>query len=154
MAYRLWEIALGAVVMAAAVVFVVFALSATGTRLSESQGYALTATFRSAEGVRPGTDVRLAGVKIGTVSSLSLDPQSFRAQLSVTINNGIDLPRDSTIQIASEGILGGTFVEILPGGDMDNLAAGDQFQDTQSAVSLVTLLLRAFTGSDASAVAE
>ncbi|WP_319800468.1 MlaD family protein [Pararhodobacter zhoushanensis] len=95
MAYRLWEIALGAVVMAAAVVFVVFALSATGTRLSESQGYALTATFRSAEGVRPGTDVRLAGVKIGTVSSLSLDPQSFRAQVSVTINNGIDLPRDS-----------------------------------------------------------
>ncbi|WP_417628592.1 outer membrane lipid asymmetry maintenance protein MlaD [Pararhodobacter aggregans] len=148
MAYRAWEVALGAVVMAAAVVFVVFALRATGTVLSDAQGYDLHASFRSAEGVRPGTEVRLAGVKIGTVTDLSLNPQDFRAQLTIAVNRGIELPSDSTIQVASEGILGGTFVEILPGGELENLQPGDTFQDTQSAVSLITLLLRAFTGSD------
>jgi len=153
MTYRVWEVALGAAVMAVAVVFVVFALRTTGTALTETQGYALNATFRSAEGVRPGTEVRLAGVRIGSVTQLSLDPQSFRAQVTVSVSRDLELPADSTIQVASEGLLGGTFIEILPGGDLDNLQPGDTFRDTQSAVSLVTLLLRAFTGSDAGAAA-
>jgi len=147
-AYRSWEVLLGALVLIAAAVFVVFALRTTGTALTQSQGYPLHATFRSAEGVRPGTEVRLAGVKIGTVTALTLDPQSFRAQIAVSIDPAIELPADSTIQVASEGLLGGTFVEILPGGDIDNLQPGDTFEDTQSAVSLIQLLLRAFTGSD------
>jgi len=147
MGYRTWEVLLGAAVMVAAAVFVVFALRTTGTSLTQTTGYPLHATFRSAEGVRTGTEVRLAGVKIGTVSTLALDPQTFRAQVTISIDPAIELPLDSTIQVASEGLLGGTFVEILPGGDFDNLAAGDSFQDTQSAVSLVTLLLRFVTGS-------
>ena len=150
MAYRAWEVALGAVVMLVAAGFVVFALRATGAVLGTAEGYDLHASFRSAEGVRPGTEVRLAGVKIGTVTALALNPQSFRAELTLGVDRGIDLSLDSTIQVAQEGILGGTFVEILPGGDPDNLQPGDSFQDTQSAVSLITLLLRAFTGSDAS----
>jgi len=147
MGYRTWEVLLGAAVMVAAAVFVVFALRTTGTSLTQTTGYPLHATFRSAEGVRTGTEVRLAGVKIGTVSTLALDPQTFRAQVTISIDPTIELPLDSSIQVASEGLLGGTFVEILPGGDFDNLAAGDSFQDTQSAVSLVTLLLRFVTGS-------
>lgn len=154
MAYRPWEILLGAAVLSVAALFVVFALRTTGTALTQAQGYPLYATFRSAEGVRPGTEVRLAGVKIGTVTGLSLDPQSFRAQLAIAVTPGLELPGDSTIQVASEGLLGGTFIEVLPGGDLENLRPGDTFQDTQSAVSLITLLLRAFTGSDASEAPE
>ncbi|GAB4260830.1 MAG: outer membrane lipid asymmetry maintenance protein MlaD [Pararhodobacter sp.] len=152
MAYRSWEVALGAVVMLAAVLFVVFAVQVTGTALTGGQGYPLHATFRSAEGVRPGTEVRLAGVTVGTVTALDLDPQTFRARVTVSVRQGIDLPADSTIQVASEGLLGGTFVEILPGGALENLQPGDAFQDTQSAVSLIQLLLRAFTGSEEEAV--
>lgn len=148
MAYRIWEVLLGAVVLCAAVVFVVFAMRSTGTALGQSDRYTLHATFRSAEGVRPGTEVRLAGVAIGAVTDLRLDPQSFRALLSVGIDRAYDLPEDSSIQVASEGLLGGTFIEILPGGAIDNLQEGDTFEDTQSAVSLITLLLRAFTGSE------
>ncbi|PVH28633.1 outer membrane lipid asymmetry maintenance protein MlaD [Pararhodobacter oceanensis] len=147
MGYRTWEVVLGAAVMVVAVAFVAFALRSTGTTWTQGGTYPLHATFRSAEGVRMGTDVRLAGVKIGSVGGLSLDPQSFRAQVTVNIDPAIELPRDSSIQVASEGLLGGTFIEILPGGDFDNLAAGESFQDTQSAVSLVTLLLRFVTGS-------
>lgn len=148
MIYRTWEVILGAVVLLAAVLFVVFAARTTGTALSQSDRYELHATFRSAEGVRPGTEVRLAGVAIGSVRALSLDPLSFRAQLTVGIDNAIELPLDSSIQVASEGLLGGTFIEILPGGDIENLQPGETFEDTQSAVSLITLLLRVFTGSD------
>lgn len=151
MSYRPWEVALGAAVMLAGAAFVAFALSSTGTSLGQPEGYPLHATFRSAEGVRPGTEVRLAGVRIGTVSDLTLDPASFRARLTVSIDPALQLPVDSTIQVASEGLLGGTFIEILPGGEMDNLAPGDSFQDTQSAVSLITLLLRAFTGEEGAA---
>ena len=147
MGYRTWEVLLGAVVVIAATVFVVFALRTTGTTLSQSASYPLHATFRSAEGVRTGTEVRLAGVKIGTVTALNLNPQDFRAEMTLAVNQAVLLPLDSSIQVASEGLLGGVFIEILPGGDFDNLAAGDTFQDTQSAVSLIALMLRAFTGS-------
>lgn len=148
MAYRAWEIALGAVVLAVAVVFVAFAVRTTGTALSGGGGYTLNATFRSAEGVRPGTEVRLAGVKVGSVTGMSLDPQSFRAQIAMTMDDSLELPFDSTIQVATEGLLGGTFLEVLPGGAIDVLQPGDTFEDTQSSVSLIALLLRAFTGGD------
>lgn len=145
MSYRPWEVALGGAVLLAAAGFVAFALNSTGTVLRQAAGYPLQASFRSAEGVRPGTEVRLAGVRIGTVSELRLDPVTFRARMVVTIDQGLQLPTDSTIQVASEGLLGGTFIEVLPGGEDAVLAPGDSFQDTQSAVSLITLLLRAFT---------
>lgn len=145
MSYRPWEMVLGAAVVLAAAGFVAFALQTTGTALTQAAGYPLQASFRSAEGVRPGTEVRMAGVRIGTVSELTLDPTSFRARLTVRIDPALQLPSDSTIQVASEGLLGGTFIEVLPGGDEATLAPGDSFNDTQSAVSLITLLLRAFT---------
>jgi len=148
MTYRPWEVALGAVVMITAIVFVAFALRTTGTALGATGSYTLNATFRSAEGVRPGAELRLAGVKIGNVTGMSLDPQSFRAQIEMSVDSTLELPLDSTIQVATEGLLGGTYLEILPGGDMDVLQPGETFQDTQSSVSLITLLLRAFTGSD------
>lgn len=147
MAYRSWEIALGGAVLAVAIAFAAFAVHSTGTRLSAAPGYELSASFRSAEGVRPGTEVRIGGVRVGTVSAMALDPESFRAQVSVLIDRSLSLPDDSTIQVASEGLLGGTFIEILPGGSPFDLEPGQMFQDTQSAVSLVQLMLRFATGS-------
>jgi len=147
MAYRTWEVALGGLVLAVAVLFAGFAVQSTGTRLSAPSGYELSASFRSAEGVRPGTEVRIGGVRVGTVSRMFLDPETFRAGVTVLIERDLSLPDDSTIQVASEGLLGGTFVEILPGGSPFDLEPGGMFQDTQSAVSLVQLMLRFVTGS-------
>ena len=147
MAYRSWEIALGAEVLVVAGVFAGFAVNSTGTRLAAAPGYELNASFLSAEGVRPGTEVRIGGVRVGSVSRMSLDPQSFRAQVAVRIDEGLSLPDDSTIQVASEGLLGGTYIDILPGGSPDDLEPGQMFQDTQSAISLVQLMLRFVTGT-------
>ena len=141
------EIAVGAAVVAVAIGFLAYASSVADLGGS-STGYELTASFRSIEGVSVGTDVRLAGVKIGTVTDVTLNPQTFRADTDMTIIDGIELPDDSAVVISSEGLLGGNFVEILPGGSPFNFEPGAEIEDTQSSVSLVSLLLKFVTGGD------
>ena len=148
------EVIVGAAVLAAAAGFLFFASQTTGFGKGAASGYDLRASFRSAEGVAVGTDVRLAGVKIGTVTGMALDPATFRAETVLTLINDIQIPADSTAVVASEGLLGGNFVEIMPGGSFDNLAAGDAFFDTQGSVSVVSLLMKFAGGGGDAAPAE
>lgn len=141
------EIFVGGAVLAAAIAFAVYAGQATGFGAS-TQGYPLSASFRSLEGVSVGTDVRLAGVKIGTVTSVTLNPETYRADTVVSVVNGIEIPDDSAIIVASEGLLGGNFVEVIPGGSPFFFEPGAEIDDTQGAVSLVSLLLKFVSGSD------
>ena len=136
---------LGGVVVAAAVAFVVHAGSVANFGQGRG-GYDLAASFRSVEGGRVGADVRLGGVRVGSVSAMDLDPTSLRAELSLRIRAGIALPEDTLAVVATEGLLGGAYIELLPGGAPFDLAPGDRIAQTQSAVSLVTLLLRAVSG--------
>lgn len=147
MSENITEIALGSAVLAVAAGFLFYALGATGGMGSQA-GYPLTASFRSAEGIGVGTDVRMAGVKIGTVTGLDLNPESFRAETTFAIQNDIVLPDDSAIVISSEGLLGGNFVEVLPGGSPFNYEAGDEVVDTQGAVSLIALLMKFVGGGE------
>ncbi|QYK41085.1 MAG: outer membrane lipid asymmetry maintenance protein MlaD [Paracoccaceae bacterium] len=141
------EVLVGAAVLAVAVGFAVFAAQGVGFGRG-ADSYDLRASFRSAEGVRVGTDVRLAGVKVGTVTGLALNPQTFFADATLSVAKGIEVPDDSTVLISSEGLLGGNFVEILPGGSLDNVPPGGEVLDTQGAVSLITLLMK-FVGDGA-----
>ena len=110
--------------------------------------YTVDAKFRSAEGIKVGTDVRLAGVKIGSVSYLSLDPQTFQAIAQLSIKPEYQVPGDSAAIISSEGLLGGSFVEILPGGSYELMEDGSEFSETQGAVSFISLLMKFVTGKD------
>ncbi len=135
------EVAVGGAVLAAALVFGAYTVQSTGFALGSS-GYQLSASFRSVEGISVGTDVRLAGVKVGTVTGIDLNPETYRADTVVTVEDGVLVPDDSVIAIASEGLLGGNFVEISPGGSLFYYEAGEEILDTQGSVSLLTLLLR------------
>ena len=146
MSHNTTEVLVGGVVLAAAIGFAVYAGQATGLSKSDA-GYELNASFRSLEGVGVGTDVRLAGVKIGTVTDVELNPQTYRADTHFSVQDGIDIPDDSAIVVSSEGLLGGNFVEIMPGGSPFNFEPGDEMEDTQGAVSLITLLLKFVSGS-------
>lgn len=139
------EILAGAAVVAVAIGFLAYAANSAGLS-REAEGYTLKASFRSVDGIAVGSDVRMAGLKVGRISELSLNPQTFFADATITLPNGIQLPDDSAILISSEGLLGGNFVEIVPGGSPDNLAPGDEIEDTQGSVSLVTLLMK-FVGN-------
>jgi phospholipid/cholesterol/gamma-HCH transport system substrate-binding protein len=110
--------------------------------------YPLTASFRSADGITVGSDVRLAGVKVGTISAMSLNPATYFADVELQLDSAVQLPSDSAIAISSEGLLGGNFVELIPGGADEILAPGDQIEDTQSSVSLITLLMKFVSGGD------
>lgn len=141
------EVLVGGAVLAAAIGFVVYAGQATG--LSQAtEDYELSASFRSLEGVGIGTDVRLAGVKVGSVSDVELNAETYRAETQISLQSGIEIPDDSAAVISSEGLLGGNFVEILPGGSPFYYQAGDEIIDTQGAVSLIQLLMRFAAGGD------
>lgn len=135
------EVIVGAVVLAAALGFLAYAGEMTGFG-GTSDSYELHASFRSVEGISVGTDVRLAGVKVGRITSLDLNPQTYFADATIAVKNGIELPDDSSILISSEGLLGGNYVELVPGGSPDNIQPGGEIEDTQGAVSLVTLLMK------------
>jgi phospholipid/cholesterol/gamma-HCH transport system substrate-binding protein len=145
MSHSATEVVVGGGVLAAALAFGLYALQSTGMSFGDD-GYPLRASFRSIEGVSVGSDVRLAGVKVGTVTQISLNPETFRADTVVTINDSVQVPDDSAIVIASEGLLGGNFVEISPGGSPFNFVEGDEILDTQGSVSLMTLLLKFVSG--------
>ncbi|NRB02744.1 MAG: outer membrane lipid asymmetry maintenance protein MlaD [Rhodobacteraceae bacterium] len=142
------ETTVGGVVLAAAIGFAVYGAQITGLRSAGDTTYDLTASFRSLEGVNVGTDVRLAGVKIGSVTDIALDPDTYRAVTTVTLGTQTQIPDDSAIIISSEGLLGGNFVEVMPGGSPFYFEPGAEITDTQGAVSLVQLLLR-FVAGDA-----
>ena len=143
----LTEVAVGAAVLVAAAAFLAYAAQATGfSRGGDSIN--LEASFRSVEGITPGSDVRMAGVKIGTVTAMTLDPETFRARTTLTLDSAIPIPDDSSAVIASEGLLGGAFVEIVPGGSLGTFAAGSEIVDTQGAVSLLNLLLTYIGGQE------
>lgn len=135
------ETAIGAVVIAAAVGFAVYASQVSG-RQAGGERYALTAEFRSVEGISVGTDVRLAGIRVGSVTALDLDPASYQAKATFTVEAGLTIPEDSDVKIASEGLLGGSFIEITPGASEFMLVEGDAVVNTQSSVSLLNLLMR------------
>lgn len=148
MAENTTEVVAGGVVLAAALGFLFFAAQGTGFT-GGNAGYDLSASFRSVEGIAVGTDVRLAGVKVGTVTALDLNPQTFFADARISLRDDLVLPDDSGIAISSEGLLGGNFVELLPGGSVTNLSPGAEIEDTQGAVSLIGLLLKFVGGQTA-----
>lgn len=141
------EVLVGGAVLAIAAGFMIYAGQLTGMTSTQSE-YELSASFRSADGVDVGTDVRLAGVKIGRVTDIVLDPATYRAYTVFTVRDGIEVPDDSAVAVSSEGLLGGNYVEILPGGSPFYFAAGDEIEFTQGSVSLVGLLMKFVTGDE------
>ena len=144
------EVIVGGAVLAVAIGFLVYAGQVTGVSGGQSE-YELVASFRSADGVTVGTDVRLAGVKVGRVTAIELDTETYRADTAFSVRAGIEVPDDSAIAISSEGLLGGNYVEILPGGSPFYFEAGDEIEFTQGSVSLVGLLMKFVAGDDESA---
>ncbi|PIE13115.1 MAG: outer membrane lipid asymmetry maintenance protein MlaD [Rhodobacterales bacterium] len=147
MAENKTEVVVGGAVLAAALGFVLYAGQMTGLS-DRAAGYPLRASFRSLEGVTVGTDVRLAGVKIGTVTEVALNPETYRADTTFTVAQGVEIPDDSSVVVSSEGLLGGNFVEVFPGGSPFYYASGDEVIDTQGSVSLISLLLKFVSGGE------
>ena len=132
------ETIIGAVVLVVAGFFLVFAYSSANLRAVE--GYELLARFDRVDGLEVGSDVRISGVKVGSVVGQRLDEMTYLAEVRMTIDPTIQLPTDTVAVVTSESLLGGKFLALDPGGAEDMIPAGGVIQYTQSVPGLEQLL--------------
>lgn len=134
------EAAVGAAVIAVAALSVVFAYRSSG--ITAVEGYTLTARFEHVEGIRLGSDVHLSGIKVGTVVAEALEPGTYFALLTLSIDKDVKLPTDTTAKIVTGGFLGNKYVDLQPGAEEKLLGPGGRITHTQSAINLEDLLSR------------
>ena len=132
------ETVMGAVVLLVAGIFLAVAYGSSKVR--PAGGYEVTAKFDGVEGIRNGGDVRISGVKVGSITSLELDPKTFQAVLRLSLDRSVELPTDTVAAISSAGLLGDKFVQLKPGSDDKVIAPGGTIEHTQSSVDLESLL--------------
>lgn len=132
------ELAAGSIVLLITAGFLGYAVVHTGR--GNAGGYQLSAKFEKIDGIAAGADVRLAGVKIGRIISASVDPKTYRAVVQMSVQSDIKLPKDSSAQVSTDGLLGGKVIALVPGGDDVMLKDGGEITITQSAASLEDLL--------------
>lgn len=137
------ETIVGAAVIALAVGFFIYASKTTGAGSGVAGGYKVIAEFDNAEGINVGTDVRLAGIKIGTVTGQSINTENFMARVEMTLDPKISLSDDTAAKVTSEGLLGGKFIAMEPGGSETKLAEGSMMTLTQGAVDIWSLISQA-----------
>lgn len=132
------ETVLGAVVLLVAGVFLAFAYSSADLR--PVAGYKVSARFNAVDGLTVGSDVRVGGVKVGSVVGQSIDLESYQAVVVMSIRPDVGLPEDSVAMVSSEGLLGGKYIRIDPGASEKHLTDGSSLAETRGIVSLEEML--------------
>jgi len=138
MASNVAETIIGAAVLAVAGGFLVYAANTADVSVSGG-GYEVKTEFREVAGPTIGTDVRIAGVKIGTVRGIELKSERYRPVISMTLRDGVNVPEDSLVEIASEGLLGGNYLNIKPGASDFMVKTGGELE-SEPYVSLTDLI--------------
>jgi phospholipid/cholesterol/gamma-HCH transport system substrate-binding protein len=132
------ETVMGAVVILVAALFLAFAYKTS--QLRAVPGYQVSADFSRVDGIREGSDVRIAGIKIGSVVGEELDPKTFLATVRMSIDPLYKLPNDTVAEIISSGLLGDKYMSLVPGGADKVIPPGGKITYTQSSVSLENLI--------------
>jgi phospholipid/cholesterol/gamma-HCH transport system substrate-binding protein len=150
MSGRNWpEVLTGAVIIVVAAGFFGYAVANSGR--DAGGGYTLNAQyFDHIDGLNIGADVRIAGVKVGSITATRLDPKFYQAVVTFSVKDGIQIPNDSSAEISSDGLLGGKYLDVTPGGDSTILKPGQAITTVRGTVNLEQLLSK-FVFSSASA---
>ncbi|HZS83451.1 MAG TPA: outer membrane lipid asymmetry maintenance protein MlaD [Stellaceae bacterium] len=132
------ETVMGAVVLVIAALFLIFAYSTA--QVHAVSGYEVTAKFSKIDGVREGGDVRISGIKVGSIVSTSLDPKTYEAVLTLSIDPTVKLPTDTVASIVSSGLLGDKYLALLPGSADEMIKPGGQISYTNAPVSIEDMI--------------
>ena len=138
MRYSLVEILMGAVVLVTAMFFLILGMQSIDN--NQKDGYELSLLFGSSAGLKNGDDVKISGINVGKITKLNLDPVDYNARIHIKLNNDIKIPDDSQARITSSSLLGGNFLDIIPGSSETFLKPDDVIYDTTDAVSFTDLL--------------
>lgn len=134
------ETIMGGLVLLVAATFVIFAYTASDVR--RIGGYEISAKFNRVDGLADGSDVRMSGIKIGSVIDQEIDPETYLAVVRMGISESIVLPLDTTAKIQSDGLLGNNYVALEPGAEEKMIEPGGVIRYTQDAVNLTDLIGR------------
>ena len=137
---NIFETIVGAIVLLVSISFVIYAYQIAGPRAIS--GYQIYAQFDRVDGLALGADVRVSGIRVGSVSDMSLDNDVFGAKVTITLQNSVKLPEDTSARITSSGILGQAYVALEPGGAEENLTEGSEITITSGSVDLMSLISR------------
>jgi len=135
---NVFETFIGAIVIVLAAVFLFYSFSVTDNNTNGS--YKVNAVFNRIDGIQNGSDVRLSGIKIGTVAKSLLNQTTYEAELNLLIENSIKIPDDSSAKITSDGLLGNSYVSIEPGGSEIFIQENGQILFTQGSIDLIGLV--------------
>ena len=141
------ETVLGAVVLLVAGYFLYLVYSETNVS-ADASGYSLVLRFDSGGSTGIGTDVRIAGVKVGSVIDQRFDPEAYQAVVTIEMNELVKLPKDTSAVVTSDGLLGDNYILLNIGGDTDMLAPGDRIRNVQGAINLADLINKFVVGTD------
>ena len=138
MRYSSIEILMGAVVLVTAIFFLTLGMQSIDK--NQSSGYNISLIFGSSAGLKNGDDVKISGINVGKITKLDLDLTDYNAKIHIKLNNDIKVPEDSKARITSSSLLGGNFLDIIPGSSETFLKPNDTIYDTSDSVSFVDLL--------------
>ncbi len=133
------ETIVGFMVLAVAFGFFAFAYKISNASRGNS-GYTLIANFQNIDGISEGSDIKLAGIKVGQVGSLVLHDDTYYASVKLLIDDSVDIPVDSRAIVSTSGLLGGKYIRINPGASDDNFVDGGKIKFTQSALNIEDLI--------------
>lgn len=136
-----FETLIGAVVVGVACFFLWFAYDRGGEAKVSSEQYEVSARFNNVSGISRGSDVRIAGVKAGIVKAIEGDTQRFEAVVTISLDSKWKLPEDTDARVSTDGLLGGAYVALEPGGSFDNIPQDGtgEIVYTRGSVDLLTL---------------
>ena len=137
MRYSLIEILLGAIVLLTAIGFLILGMQSIN---SQKDGYNISLIFGSTAGLKNGDDVKISGINVGKITKLELDLDDYNAKVNIIIDNNIKIPDGSSAKITSSSLLGGNFLDIIPGSSEQNLGPSDIIYDTTDPVSFTDML--------------
>ena len=146
------ETLMGAIVLAAAASFVAMVYEAAD--IQSGGGYEIIAEFGSTGGLSVGDDVRISGIKVGRITDQSLDPVTYSARIAMAIAPDVQIPTDTTARITAASLLGGNYLELMPGADSEMLSSGAVIYDTRDPVSISDLLGKMVFSSGNNAAAQ
>ena len=138
MRYSPIEIVMGAMVLVVAISFLILGMQSINS--NQKEGYNISLIFGSTSGLKNGDDVRISGINVGKITKLDLDVEDYNARVMVKLFNNIKIPDDSSARITSSSLLGGNYLDIVPGSSETFLSPNDIIYDTSDPVSFTDML--------------
>ena len=138
MRYSPIEIVMGAMVLIVAISFLILGMQSINN--NQKEGYNIFLIFGSTSGLKNGDDVKISGINVGKITKLDLDVEDYNAKVMVKLFNNIKIPDDSSARITSSSLLGGNYLDIVPGSSETFLSPNDIIYDTSDPVSFTDML--------------